>query len=138
MQTYLELIEQIKSLQKEAEEIRLKELTDVIAEINEKIALYGIKKNELKFPETIDVKQVPSTNKTKTKLPPMYENPKTGDEWSGRGQKPKWLKKELESGFDIKDFLTNKPDTTKSDTETNPTVVNNTVDEPHNEESNLN
>ncbi|WP_429322334.1 H-NS histone family protein [Paraburkholderia sp. GAS448] len=27
----------------------------------------------------------------KSKLPPQYRNPDTGDEWSGRGRTPGWL-----------------------------------------------
>ena len=138
MQTYLELIDQIKDLNEKAEEQRKKEFNSVIADINEKIALYRIKEDDLKFPEINDIEQPSSENKTKTKLPPKYRNTETGEEWTGRGQPPKWITKADKYGINRDDFLINKPDITKSDSETNPSDVNNTVDEPHNEESNLN
>ena len=116
MSTYSQLLDQIKELKEKAEEQRKQELFSVIAEINEKIALYGIKKDDLKFPDTIDVKQLSSENKTKTKLPPKYKHPETGREWSGRGQPPKWITDAEEKyGINRDMFLINKPDTSKSD-----------------------
>jgi DNA-binding protein H-NS len=34
-----------------------------------------------------------------------YRHPSTGDTWSGRGLKPKWLAAALEVGAKIEDFL---------------------------------
>lgn len=39
------------------------------------------------------------------KVAPKYRNPATGDTWSGRGLKPKWLQSAVESGRTLADFL---------------------------------
>ena len=36
---------------------------------------------------------------------PKYRNPQTGETWSGRGKKPKWLEVELGRGRKLEDFL---------------------------------
>ena len=38
------------------------------------------------------------------KVPPKYRNPATGDTWSGRGLKPKWLTAALNAGRSLSDF----------------------------------
>ena len=38
------------------------------------------------------------------KVAPKYRNPATGDTWSGRGLKPKWLTAALASGRALSDF----------------------------------
>lgn len=38
------------------------------------------------------------------KVAPKYRNPATGDTWSGRGLKPKWLSAELAAGRALADF----------------------------------
>jgi DNA-binding protein H-NS len=42
----------------------------------------------------------------KDKLPPKYRNEETGDEWSGRGTKPGWIKKAENEGKDYKKLFT--------------------------------
>lgn len=37
---------------------------------------------------------------------PKYYNPKTGEQWSGRGQTPRWLRLERERGVDPESFRT--------------------------------
>ncbi|MGB0955592.1 MAG: H-NS histone family protein, partial [Panacagrimonas sp.] len=32
------------------------------------------------------------------KVPPKYRHPQTGEEWSGRGRKPRWLQAEIDNG----------------------------------------
>lgn len=38
------------------------------------------------------------------KVAPKYRNPATGDTWSGRGLKPKWLSAALSSGRSLSEF----------------------------------
>ncbi len=45
----------------------------------------------------------PSANAGK-KVAPKYRNPATGDTWSGRGLKPKWLAAALAAGRSLSDF----------------------------------
>jgi DNA-binding protein H-NS len=59
-------------------------------------------------------KQGPSTplktkaapnKKPRAKAAPKYRNPITGETWAGRGLQPRWLRKSLEAGHDLKEFL---------------------------------
>ncbi|VWC82779.1 histone family protein nucleoid-structuring protein H-NS [Burkholderia lata] len=82
-QTYKGLKAQIHALEKQAEELRQAELQTVIAEIREKVQEYKL------TPEDIF-----GGRRKKPKvatLPAKYRNPKTGQEWSGRGRAPLWL-----------------------------------------------
>ena len=45
----------------------------------------------------------PSANAGR-KVAPKYRNPATGDTWSGRGLKPKWLTAALNSGRSLSEF----------------------------------
>ncbi len=38
------------------------------------------------------------------KVAPKYRNPASGETWSGRGLKPRWLASALESGKKLEDF----------------------------------
>ena len=38
------------------------------------------------------------------KVAPKYRNPDTGDTWSGRGPKPKWLEAKIEAGRTLEDL----------------------------------
>ena len=38
------------------------------------------------------------------KVVPKYRNPDTGDTWSGRGRKPKWLEAKIEAGNTLEDL----------------------------------
>ncbi|MGZ5471662.1 MAG: H-NS histone family protein [Nitrososphaeraceae archaeon] len=108
MTTYAEIQEQIKQLQEQAEQIRKDEIQSVISDINSKIALYNIKQQELKFPDSLKPEVEEGSKQPKDKLPPKYRNEETGEEWSGRGPKPKWIKDAENEGKDIKVFLINK------------------------------
>jgi DNA-binding protein H-NS len=54
------------------------------------------------------VKTTTSTSSTRStkgrKVPAKYKNPATGETWSGRGIKPKWLQEALKTGKSIDDF----------------------------------
>ncbi|HZF81016.1 MAG TPA: H-NS histone family protein, partial [Rubrivivax sp.] len=45
----------------------------------------------------------PSANAGK-KVAPKYRDPATGDTWTGRGLKPKWLAAALNSGRSLSEF----------------------------------
>jgi len=102
MPTYTEIQDQIKQLQAQAEQIRKDEIKVVINDINEKIAFYNIKREELKFTVSLKAKGKEDSKQPKVKLPPKYKNEETGDEWTGRGPKPKWIKEAEKAGQDYK------------------------------------
>ena len=38
------------------------------------------------------------------KLPPRYRNPSTGETWTGRGLRPRWLQTAIDQGKTVEDF----------------------------------
>lgn len=46
----------------------------------------------------------PMNSRLGRKVPIKYQHPETGESWSGRGMKPKWLTREIEAGADQESF----------------------------------
>jgi len=87
MSQYAELKAQIAKLQAQADEARRNEVANVIAEIKQKIAEFGLSASDLGYAESAKRGRPPK----KAPLPPKYQDPKTGQTWSGRGKRPKWI-----------------------------------------------
>ena len=103
MTTYLELRAKGEKLLAEAEQLRMKEIGEVIEDIKHKISAYGLTAHDLgiaRAGETRRKKSAPATEKAKAK----YRGP-NGEEWSGgRGRKPRWVTEALAKGKKITDF----------------------------------
>jgi DNA-binding protein H-NS len=76
MSQYAELKAQIARLQAQADEARRTE-----------IAEYGLTAQDLGFAVAARRGRPPK----KAPLPPRYQDPKSGNTWSGRGKPPKWI-----------------------------------------------
>ncbi len=85
MASYKQLTAQLEKLHKEVAVARDKEMAEAIDQIKALIAEYDITAEELGF----STRQSGKTHKRA--LPAKYENPKTGETWSGRGRAPGWL-----------------------------------------------
>lgn len=95
MPTYKELIAQRNALDAQIEAARTQEVGAAIARIRELMVQYGL------TPEDIVVKRrgrKPGSKNAVRKgtLPSLYQDPKTGKTWSGRGRAPAWLGKNRE------------------------------------------
>ena len=102
MATYLELQEQIKKLQQQADELKKVELDNVIAELKNKIQQYGISAKDLGLSTAAAAKKAGG----RAEVAPKYQK---GDEtWSGRGRQPKWVAEHIAAGGKIEDLLINK------------------------------
>lgn len=97
MATYLELKAKAEKLLQEAEELRQKEVAEVINEIKQKMAEYGITTADLGASKKGGVK------KSAGSAPVKYRGP-NGEEWSGRGRSPQWLANAIEGGKKKEDF----------------------------------
>lgn len=86
MSQYTELKAQIAKLQEQAEEARRAELDAVLADIRRKIVEYGLTAQDLGL-SVVRRGRPPK----KEPLPPIYQDPKSGSTWSGRGKPPKWI-----------------------------------------------
>ena len=96
--TYLELNAEIERLQQLAREMREKEVEKVVGEIKEKIRTYGITAHDLGLaasPRTRSARKAPVQAKYRGS---------NGEEWSGRGLTPKWLREEIAKGKPKEDF----------------------------------
>lgn len=102
MATYLELKAKAEKMLQEAEELRIKELADVIAEMKVKISQYGITGADLGLSAPAATKKT-SFKKAAGGLPAKYRGP-NGEEWSGRGRQPQWLITAVEQGKSKEDF----------------------------------
>ena len=102
MTTYAELQEKIAALQSQAEELRKRELAEIIADVKQKIAAYGLSAADLGLQAG---RESAAPQKTKTALKAKYRDPATGETWVGRGATPKWMRAYLEAGRNKDEFL---------------------------------
>ena len=95
MATYKDLQSQIEKLQKQAEQAREKEIATVVTQIRAMMADYGIQASDL---------GITSKRKRKSGTPtaPKFQNPQTGETWTGRGRAPKWIDGKDRTKFAIK------------------------------------
>lgn len=118
----IELSEKVIEIIKSTVELSVDELNQLIAQLQreieikqdyqKKIAINKIR--EMASEAGISVTFEDAIKKRKTGAKPgsqakiKYRNKTTGDEWSGRGIKPKWIKELEGAGKDINDFLTDE------------------------------
>ena len=84
MASYKDLQSQIEKLQKQADQARDKEVATVVAQIRGMMSDYGISASDLGI-------SARRKRKTGATVAPKYENPQTGETWTGRGRAPKWI-----------------------------------------------
>lgn len=98
-----ELEAKAQELNKQIEEAKREERKAIIAQIKSLMADNGL--------TTADLEGAPGKRAAKAgsgtgkKVAPKYRHPKTGQEWTGRGITPNWLKAELDSGKKLESFL---------------------------------
>jgi DNA-binding protein H-NS len=95
MASYKDLQSQIEKLQKQADQARDKEIATVVAQIRAMMTDYGIQASDLGLPTK-------RKRKSGTPAVPKFQNPQTGDTWTGRGRAPKWIEGKDRAKFAIK------------------------------------
>jgi DNA-binding protein H-NS len=92
MKTYQAVRAQIAKLEREAEELRRQELKNVIAQVRQAIADYGLTAADLGFGGRGGK---PAGRKAAKRAAgeARYRDPKTGQTWTGRGRPPAWIAK---------------------------------------------
>ncbi len=109
--SYKQILDQIESLKREADEIRKKEVDAVIGRMKEAIASYGISAADLGFrigkpgraPGAAKASSAVSANGSKANRPVKYRDT-SGNTWIGMGKRPDWLRKALSAGKTLADF----------------------------------
>jgi DNA-binding protein H-NS len=102
--TYTELMEQIESLRQEAEKARAAEIQGVIDRIKEAIRFYNLTPEDLGF--EAPARAAPrERGRSKSTRAPKYSDG-SGNVWSGRGPRPRWLKEALSRGAQLEQFST--------------------------------
>lgn len=95
MSSYKQIQDQIKQLQKQAEELRKKEIGEAINSIKRIMAEYNITLADLGGNPR-------KRTRAKGSVKPIYKDPISGKTWSGRGRSPKWFDKNHKEKFLIK------------------------------------
>lgn len=111
-----QVLDQIEVLQKEAAELRAREVKDVVARIQEAIEHYGLTPKDL-FPSAprakgaaeAPVKKVrrkrAATGKRGAGVPKYADPSGSGKTWTGQGKRPGWYVAALDSGKAAEDLL---------------------------------
>lgn len=106
--SYSQLIKQIDSLQREAEEVRRKEIAGVIERIKEAIKAYNLTAADLGLSggtrKPRAVKPVAKRAGRKAGRAQVKFRDEAGNTWGGRGPRPAWLRNALAAGKQLSDF----------------------------------
>ncbi|HEV3427211.1 MAG TPA: H-NS histone family protein [Paraburkholderia sp.] len=90
MSSYKELLAQREKLEKQIEEAKEREYAEVLDEIKQKMADYGITIAELGGSRASG-KGAKAASRSRASVAPKYRDPDSGSTWSGRGKPPRWI-----------------------------------------------
>jgi DNA-binding protein H-NS len=93
-----ELLAQKAALEQQIADAQRLQRADAIQQIRTLMSEYGLTVAD------IGSKSAAAPKKATAKVAAKYRNAATGDSWSGRGLKPKWLTAALASGRSLGDF----------------------------------
>ena len=106
--SFTQLLKIKKDLESEVKARQAKEVEDLRAKVTEVAQTLGISAAELlRLPSAPAQRAIRKTKHAKGKQPAMYRGP-GGEEWSGRGPAPGWMKPHLAKGKTKADFLIRK------------------------------
>jgi len=89
-ESFATLMKQLEALKQRAEAARLGEREAVVAELREKVALFGLSRHDLFGKKTYRKKaKAPGAPR---RMRVKYRHPETGVEWSGQGREPHWVR----------------------------------------------
>lgn len=108
MSNYQDLLAQKTALEKQAAELekqlqaaRNAERAGVIAQIKALLAEHGLTVADL---DGVSGGGRKAGNALGSKVAPKYRNPATGETWTGRGLRPKWIAAAVADGKQLEDF----------------------------------
>ncbi len=95
-----DLLQQIETLKKQAEEVRQQEIAEAIKDIKATMSEYGITPADLGFSVAARAGKA-----SKAPAAAKYRNPTSDDTWSEKGRAPKWLQEAEALGQSREQFL---------------------------------
>jgi DNA-binding protein H-NS len=98
MATLQELMAQRSALDKQIEETQARDRGAAVAKVKSLMAEYGLTLADLNG-------RAKGAPKAPSRVAPKYRNKATGETWTGRGLKPKWLQAALNGGAKLEDFF---------------------------------
>jgi len=101
MSSIQELLAQKAALEKQIAEVQRAERSDAISKIKSLMTEYGLTVADISGKATTAAPKSTEGRKVAAK----YRDPASGQTWTGRGLKPKWLQAQLETGKQLEDFL---------------------------------
>ncbi len=93
-----QLLEQKAALDKEIEATLKHERSGAISQVKTLMEQHGLTVADL------GLKKAGAGAKKGGSVAAKYRNPSTGETWSGRGLKPRWLRSAVEGGRSLEDF----------------------------------
>ena len=103
-----ELLAQRDAIQRQIDEEARLGRTEGLKKIREIALEYSLSPDDIA--KALASRKSPST--AGSKVVPKFRNPQSGETWSGRGLKPKWLVKALEGGAKLQEFSIEDASTT--------------------------
>jgi DNA-binding protein H-NS len=97
-----ELEQRQAEIERAIQQAQREERNQAIAKVKELMAAYGLTLADLGTRAAAAPRKAARNG---SKVAPKYRHPATGETWTGRGLKPKWLRAELEAGRTIDSFL---------------------------------
>src|SRR6201996_6839789 len=100
MSSLQELLAQKAEIDRQISDARRRERSEAVSKVRALMAEHGLTAADL-----VAKAAGPRTGSTSgRKVAAKYRDPSTGQTWTGRGLKPKWLSAALESGKQLTDF----------------------------------
>lgn len=96
-----DLLAQKAALEKQIAETQRAERAEAVAQVRALMSQYGLTLADIGSKAPAAPKRAAGSG---AKVAAKYRNPATGDTWSGRGLKPKWLSAALAAGRTLADF----------------------------------
>lgn len=102
-----QLLDQVAALDKQIAEVQSEQRNTVIAEIRALMEKAGLSMADITGTASTATPRAKRTEATEkvSKVAAKYRDPETGNAWSGRGLKPRWLTAALAAGKTIEEFV---------------------------------
>ena len=101
MASIAQLLEQKAALERQIAEAQREAKSAAISQVKALMAEHGLTLADLSARVSAPA---PKVRAAAGKVAVKYRDTATGDTWTGRGLKPKWLKAQLEAGRQLSDF----------------------------------